>query len=120
MRKLNGKIVIEGLKLFGKHGVTEIERKRGQIFTVDVEMGLDLSAAAKSDELSDTVDYVRVVELIEMAFNSRRHQLLESLAAAISDVIIIEYHVSSLRVNVRKTDPPIKADVSSVGVVLER
>ncbi|MGH3924340.1 MAG: dihydroneopterin aldolase, partial [Pseudonocardiaceae bacterium] len=37
------RIEIKGLRVFGRHGVAERERREGQTFVVDVTLELDLS-----------------------------------------------------------------------------
>ena len=51
------RITIRGIRAYGKHGVFEYERERLAPFDVDVTIELDLTRAAASDELADTMDY---------------------------------------------------------------
>ncbi len=44
-----------GLRAHGHHGVFDFERRDGQEFIVDVELGLDTRTAAAGDDLSATV-----------------------------------------------------------------
>ena len=44
------KIILTGISAVGFHGVHDSERKNGQLFSVDLEIGLDLSKAGKNDE----------------------------------------------------------------------
>src|SRR4051812_24719314 len=50
-------LALTGLECWGHHGVFEHERRDGQLFVVDLVLGLDTAAAAASDDLSATVDY---------------------------------------------------------------
>ena len=52
-------IKINGIKLYGYHGVLQAERDIGQYFIVDVVLYVDLEAARKSDDLTDTINYVK-------------------------------------------------------------
>ena len=47
---------ITGVEIYAHHGVFDHERRDGQIFIVDLLLGLDTSSAAASDDLKDTVD----------------------------------------------------------------
>jgi len=58
---MNDRIFISGLSLHAYHGVMPYEGKVGQTFTVDLELTIDLAAAAKSDKVTDTVSYDKVV-----------------------------------------------------------
>ena len=51
-------IELEGLELWGHHGVEEDERRDGQRFLFDV--WLDVSDAALSDRIEEHVDYPQV------------------------------------------------------------
>lgn len=51
------RIDLTGLRAHAHHGVFAHEREHGQEFIVDVSLGLELETAAKSDDLTDTVDY---------------------------------------------------------------
>lgn len=54
------KLILRGLLFHGFHGVKPEERKLGQKFLIDVDAWMDLRAAGKSDELSDTVSYTDI------------------------------------------------------------
>lgn len=51
------KIQIRGLKVFAWHGVGLEEKKKGQLFVLDVDMECDLKKAGNTDALGDTVNY---------------------------------------------------------------
>src|SRR6201989_3026158 len=63
------RLTISGIEGFGYHGVFEAERRDGQVFLADLVLAVDTRAAARSDDLQDTVDYgslvTRVVKAIE-------------------------------------------------------
>ncbi len=54
---MTDRITLKGLRARGRHGVLPTERAEGQDFLVDVVLELDLSAAARDDDLAKTVDY---------------------------------------------------------------
>ena len=58
------------------------EGKVGQTFTLDLELEIDLSAAARSDKVADTVSYDKVVECASEAFCAQRFRLIEAAAGA--------------------------------------
>ena len=61
-RRARGPHPHRGLRALGVHGVLPEEQVRPQPFEVDVELIVDLAAAAASDRLDDTVDYGAVAE----------------------------------------------------------
>jgi dihydroneopterin aldolase len=97
-------IVVEvaGLELHGHHGASEMERERGQAFLFDVR--LEVSDAALSDRLEDAVDYREVVRCVREVSDGRRFALLEALAGAVADAILVRFPVERVRVRVRKPE----------------
>lgn len=79
-----GIIQVNNIKLYAFHGCLEEESKIGSDYRVDVEVKVDLKKSAKTDELSDTVDYVHLNHIVkeEMAIRSK---LLEEVAQRILD-----------------------------------
>ncbi|RMG67935.1 MAG: dihydroneopterin aldolase, partial [Bacteroidetes bacterium] len=59
-----GLIAVEGIELHAYHGVYARERKEGNHYRVDLYMEQDISAAAESDDLSDTLDYFQAYQVV--------------------------------------------------------
>ena len=59
-----GIIELEGMEFKAYHGCLEQEKVRGNLFTVDFRGELDLSAAAESDNLNDTLNYGEIYEIV--------------------------------------------------------
>jgi dihydroneopterin aldolase len=114
------KIVVTGLRVFGHHGITEDERDRGQDFLVDVEISADLSRASTSDAIEDTLDYSGVVKEAQRIVSVERFRLLEALANRIAEAILENPIALSVVVRVAKPEPPIDAELDSVGVEIRR
>ncbi|MFQ5499983.1 MAG: dihydroneopterin aldolase, partial [Candidatus Zixiibacteriota bacterium] len=70
---------LHGMSFYGYHGVAAAEKETGRIFEVDCELEVDLSDAARSDRLSDTVDYAKVYEIIRETVEGKAFSLLEGL-----------------------------------------
>ena len=81
-----GVIELEGMEFKAYHGCLEQEKVRGNSFTVDFRGELDLSAAAESDNLNDTLNYAEIYEIVadEMSIPS---ELLENVAGRIVKAI---------------------------------
>ena len=73
------KIVLSGLRANPVIGVYPAERTRRQAVVIDVEIGLDLSGAAASDALEDTVNYAEIEERILHLAEESRFLLIERL-----------------------------------------
>ena len=114
------RIELRGLRLLGVHGALDEERGRAQPFEVDLDVEADLAAAARSDDLSDTVDYGALVEAMARVVGSERYALLESLAERIAEVALADERVQAVSVAVRKLRPPVAADLGTAGVRITR
>ena len=118
---MTDRIFINGLSLHAYHGVMPYEGKVGQTFTIDIELAIDLSAAARSDKVADTVSYDKVVECASRAFCARRCRLIEAAAGGVADAVLAQFpRVQSVRVTIHKPHAPIAATFSDVGVALLR
>jgi len=90
----------------------------GSDYRVDLEITADLSQPASSDQLSETVDYVHLNNIIKEEMTVRSN-LLEHVAKRIIDRIFKEIkEVTEVEVEVFKINPPIGGDVESVSVKL--
>lgn len=117
---MTGTIEIRGLRVVGTHGALAFERERGQPFEVDFDVEVDAARAAGSDELSDAVDYGRLVALVAGVVRDRSFRLLETLAETIADALVATDGVNGVTVTVRKVRPPVAEDLASAGVRVTR
>ena len=115
-----GTIELLGILAVGRHGVLAEEQRRGQPFEVDVRLGLDLGAAAASDQLHDTIDYGLLAEAVVRTVELESFQLLERLADRIAGMCLAAGPVLSVEVTVRKLRPPVPVQVRTVGVTIRR
>jgi 7,8-dihydroneopterin aldolase/epimerase/oxygenase len=97
-------VELEGLEVFGRHGVLDEERRDGQTFIYDVTLELG-EEAARSDRIEDAVDYREIAAVVRQVSDGREYHLLEGLAAAVADAITERFDVSRVRVRVRKRRP---------------
>jgi dihydroneopterin aldolase len=116
------RIEIRGLRLLGTHGVLPEERARAQPFEVDADLVVSMVDAGSSDDLADTVDYAAVIHRIAAVVEGgKSFMLLEALAAAAADeVLAVDSRVQAVTLSVRKLQPPLPADLSTVGVRITR
>jgi len=96
------KITICDLELLCRVGVPDDERATPQRLLVTVDMFKDLAAAADSDDLSQTVDYHAVVRRLLALGAGREWRLIERLAGDIAGVVLAEFGVGRVRVEVKK------------------
>ncbi len=115
-------IHLKGMEFFSFHGVLPEEKRLGQRFIVDVDLFTDFRKAARSGQISDTVNYAEVYELVRFEVEKTCYDLLESLAESIAAKILEEFNCRAVRVELHKPNAPISGifrDVS-VEVVRER
>ena len=114
------KIILKGIQFHGYHGVAEAERQLGQKYEIDLELMTDLSAAGKTDDLTRTIDYVQVVQLVIEIGTQGSFQLFEALAETIADAILAKFQIEEIRIVVKKLTPPIEPSLTYAGVEIHR
>ena len=113
-------ITLTGLRVFGRHGVYEDERRVGQHFVVGATMYVSTAAAAESDDVGDTVHYGEVAERIAAIVAGEPVNLLEALAERIADALLGYSGVRMVAVTVHKPDAPIDLQFADVAVTIRR
>ena len=114
------RLAVRGIEAFGHHGVFDFERREGQVFVVDLVLGLDTRAAALTDELHETVDYGSLVSNVKTAIESDPVDLIETLAARIADLCLADPRVRWTEVTVHKPDAPVEATFADVALTITR
>ena len=117
---MSDRITLRGMRFMGRHGVAPDERAEPQPFEVDLVLRLDLSRAAASDELADTVDYAAVFVLARRIVEGRSFHLLEALAAALADGVLSTFPVDEVEARVRKPKAPLPGAFETVEVQVHR
>lgn len=113
-------IKLSGLRAKGHHGVYDFERTEGQEFVVDVALDLDLSRAAASDDVADTVHYGELATALVAVITGEPVNLIETLADRLLAVCLADDRVEAAEVTVHKPQAPIPHDFADVAVTLRR
>lgn len=113
---MNDRIFIRGLGVDARVGATAEERLRPQRVLVDVLVDADLSRAAASDDLDDTIDYGRVVSTVAGVIRSSEANLLEHLAGRVVSVVSRMDGVQRVTVEIAKESPPVSEEVAAIAV----
>lgn len=112
------KMILSRMEYYGYHGVFEEERKLGQRFYVDLELEMDLSKAAKTDDLTLTVNYAEIHDLLLDIMRTESFRLIEALAEHIASKVLDTYTIiDALTVRLTKPHPPF--DIHFEGVTIE-
>jgi len=114
------KIHISGISCLAHLGVTPAERENPQKILINLVLNLDLEAAADTDDLDSTVDYVGIVGKVKRTLQQKRFSLLESLAGQLCRSLLTDTRIESVQVTVRKFPEDLRQEVSYVEVELTR
>ncbi|ASR04801.1 MULTISPECIES: dihydroneopterin aldolase [Gordonia] len=114
------RIELRGLKVRGNHGVFDHEREDGQDFFIDVVLWLDLSAAADTDDLAETVDYGALAQQVAAIVGGEPRNLIETVGAEVAETIMADERISACEVTVHKPSAPIPLTFDDVAVVTRR
>lgn len=115
-----GTIKISNIRVYAYHGCLVEEGKIGSDYRIDLSVKTNLKPSAKTDQLTDTVDYVHLNKIVkeEMAV---RTKLLETVTDLILDRILIELPlVNKVKIKVSKLNPPIGGNVEMVSIIMKK
>ena len=99
-------------------GIYAWEREVKQRLEIDLEMSMDLRAAARSDAIEDTLNYKSVAKRVLAFVEGSSFRLVEALAGEIARIVLEEFKVERVKVTVHK--PGAIRHSRDVGVVVER
>ncbi len=114
-------ISLEGLEIFGYHGVYPAERELGQRFVVDLDLELLECPGGATDALDDTVDYASLADLVAQTVGGEPVALLEHLASQLADAVLTrDDRIAAVVVTVHKPQVAIPHSLSEARVTLRR
>ena len=119
MKIAASKIYLDDMRFYAYHGVMEQERRVGGEYSVSLAVEADMTEAARTDDVADTVNYAELYALVEheMAIPSK---LLEHVAARIGQRSIETFdRITALTVKVTKLNPPMGADCKGAAVEIK-
>ncbi|HEX3830069.1 MAG TPA: dihydroneopterin aldolase [Sporichthyaceae bacterium] len=114
------RVALRGLRGIGRHGVLETERRTGQPFLVDVDLGLDTRPAAGADELALTVDYAQIATAVVALVEGEPVNLIETLAERIAAECLSRPTVQTVEITVHKPAAPVTVPFQDVSVTITR
>ena len=112
------RIFITALSVDAIIGIYDWEREVRQRVEIDLELAVDVSKAAQSDAIEDTLNYKSVAKRVLAFVQESRFRLVEALAAKVAELVLAEFPVARVRVTVHK--PGAIRHSRDVGVVIER
>ncbi len=112
------KIIIRDLELRGIIGINDWERVHRQDILINLELEVDTRAAARSDDIDDSLNYRTLTKAIAALVEGSSFKLIEALAEAIARLCLEDFGGRSARVRVEK--PGALRWARSVGVEIVR
>ncbi|WP_153807297.1 dihydroneopterin aldolase [Nocardia sp. SYP-A9097] len=114
------RIELRGLRVFGHHGVFDYEKRDGQDFVVDLTVWTDFAAAAKSDDIADTIHYGELADLAVRIVAGEPRDLVETVVSELADAVMADTRIRAVEVVLHKPSAPIPHTFSDVRVVTSR
>jgi len=111
-------VFIEDLRIQTVIGVFDWEREITQTISLDLQMAFDISNAASSDDIADTLDYKAVSKRLIQFVEGSEFQLVEALAEHCASIVLEEFPVSWVHLKLSK--PGAVRGSSAVGVIIKR
>lgn len=117
---MNDRILITGLVVDARIGVTQEERAEPQPLVIDIELAVDLSTAGETDDLRDTIDYDDLTTSVANLVRQSECRLLERLASQIGDQVSALRGVRGVTVSVMKKQVPVEEEVGGIAISISR
>ncbi len=115
------RIILAGLAFYGYHGVMMEENSLGQRFRIDLELGLDMDAAALTDDVAQTISYADIYDLVKEAFEEKRFKLIEALGHHIITRLFGRFErLDWIRIRVRKPEAPLPIVAGEAAIEMVR
>ena len=111
-------IKIKNLKLRTIIGINSWERDNKQDVIINVALDFDATRAAKSDKLTDTIDYKTITKQIIKEVETSRFFLLEKLTEKVLNIVLANKKVKAATVEIDK--PQALRFSDSVSVTLSK
>tara|TARA_B100000900_G_C20554104_1_gene706009 strand:+ start:1240 stop:1590 length:351 start_codon:yes stop_codon:yes gene_type:complete len=112
-------IQVHGIRSYAYHGCLEEENYIGGNYIIDIDINYNFKSSAINDDLSQTLDYVKIKEIVLLEMNIAS-KLIETVAYRILNSIKKKHpSIEKCKVVLKKINPPIDGDVDYVSVIVE-
>lgn len=111
-------IFLRDLEMDATIGVYEWEKRIRQKVCINLEMAADITPAAASHSIDDTLDYKAVAKRIVQFVEASHYELIESLIEEVAAMLIQEFNIPWLRITISK--PRAVRGARDVGITIER
>jgi 7,8-dihydroneopterin aldolase/epimerase/oxygenase len=117
LRSVSDTVSITGLGVSAVIGMHDWEREAEQTLTVGVDMAVDVTRAAASDDVADAVDYSAVAAAVTRVVQGGKFQLIETAAERVAGRLLADFPVSWVRVEVAKPIAPAGGTAAYTAVI---
>ncbi|NRA94816.1 MAG: dihydroneopterin aldolase [Planctomycetes bacterium] len=116
-----GTIKVADLRVTCIVGILPHERENEQDLLVDVELNHDFAAAAATEDVTTTVDYAEVSQVLTEWMREKQFQLIETMAVEGCDLILERWPgVTCVKLTIKKPDAVEAARHTAVSFEKER
>ena len=113
------RITLAGVKIFPRIGTTPEERAEPQECSADLILWGDFEAAAATDSLEKSVDYAKVLSVVQQTVGAQEYNLVETLAYRMVRSVLQSFPVDRVCAKVRKRPASLLGDIDFVEVEVE-
>ncbi len=111
-------IELEGLEFFSYHGCFNEEQIIGTWFNIDIQLEGEFERAAINDDLSQTINYLSVYQIIKQEME-KPSKLLETVAKRVMDAVFNNFDlVEQITIKLSKLNPPLGGKIKQVSIIL--
>ncbi|HEY8890742.1 MAG TPA: 2-amino-4-hydroxy-6-hydroxymethyldihydropteridine diphosphokinase [Clostridium sp.] len=115
------KMYIKDLEVYAHHGVFQEEKTLGQRFLISLELFLSLREAGTTDDITKTVHYGELCQLVEKEFTKENYDLIEKATEKLAEFILLNYDlVQRVKVKIKKPWAPIGKPLKYAAVEIDR
>lgn len=114
----NSYIFLKQIRCYAYHGVAPQENLIGNEYVIDLKLKVDISRASRTDDVTDTVSYADVHELVKVEMNIPS-KLLEHVGGRIAEKLFEAFPaIEEIELRLSKRNPPMGADIDVAGIEL--
>jgi dihydroneopterin aldolase len=112
-------ITLAGVKLYPRIGTTAEERSAPQECIADLTIWGNFEAAAATDALEKSIDYCRVLRMLQETAGAGAYNLVETLAYRIVRAVLRAFPASRVRIRIRKRPAVLAGQLDFVEIEVE-
>ena len=115
-----GQIQITNMRFYTHNGVFAVEKTLGQQISVDVTVDYDIEHQVKDDDLTTTISYVDVYDIIRDYVTQHDFNLMESVVNGALNALLSAFPMAEkIRLSVKKYSVPIVGVFDDIIITVE-